>query len=68
MFCSVSDARAVSEVQRISEDGEESLPAKGERPLPFAQHSNVDLFCDTQSILQFNTKVSDCTVHLGVAK
>lgn len=68
MFCSVSDARAVSEVQRISVDGEELLPATGERPLPFAHLSNVDLFCDTQRILQFNPKVSDRAVHLGVAK
>lgn len=68
MFCSVNDALVVSEVQRISEDGEELLPTKGERPLPFAQLSNVDLFCDTQRIFQLDTEVSHCAVNLGVAK
>ena len=68
MICSSSDALVVNEVQRISEDGEELLPATGERPLPFAQLLNIDLFCDTQRIFQLDTEVSHCAVNLGVAK
>jgi len=41
---------------------------KGERLLPLAKLSDVDLLGDAQRIVEFNTKVSDRAVHLGVAK
>ncbi|UAB89155.1 hypothetical protein I5192_00255 [Ruegeria sp. SCSIO 43209] len=38
------------------------------RLLLLAQSSNVDLFCDIQRVFQFNAKISNCAVNLGVAK
>ena len=68
MLWCVSHASLETEVQRISEAGEELLTKRGEQPPPFAQFSNVDLFCDTQSIFQLDAEVSHCAVNLGVAK
>ena len=44
------------------------LVEDGERRLPSAQLSNVDLFSDTQRVFQLNAKISNCAVDLGVAE
>ncbi len=41
---------------------------EGERHLPFAQHSYVDLFRDTQRVFKLDTEIPHCAVHLGVAE
>ncbi len=41
---------------------------KGERLLPSAKFSDVDLLGDAQRIVEFNAKVSDRAVHLGVTE
>lgn len=66
-FNDVSDAHRCPEVQRKIDNQTTKDARNGGRLSPPAYSSYVDLFGDTQCVFQFDTQVSDCAVHLGVA-
>ena len=37
-------------------------------PEPSANASNVDTLCDSQSVIEFDAKISDGAIHFGVTE